>query len=113
MGKPIGSKADLLQPVGSRAAYVFDISQTEGSAVPDFGRPSVDHEHLTRVRALVEQRGVEPDYANAIVFVVSHAAGLKVAERSIDLLAPHASDETKLARSLAEALDSADRTGAC
>ena len=102
LGKPIGSKADLLQPAGSRAAYVFDISQTEGSPVPDFSRPSIDQEHLDqRVNALVEQRALDPEYANAIPLAVSDGAGLKAAERSMNFLARHASDETKLARSLA------------
>jgi RNA polymerase sigma factor (sigma-70 family) len=51
---------DPFRPPGARAAYVFDVSQTEGKPLPESARPNTDvWKYGERLRALVAKRGID------------------------------------------------------
>jgi len=53
-------KDNAFRPPGSRAAYVFDVSQTEGKPLPECAQTSEDvWKYGEQLRALVARRGIE------------------------------------------------------
>jgi hypothetical protein len=52
---------------GFRAAYVFDVSQTDGEPLPEFATVQGDPtEHTARLRAFVSEQGIALDYSDDI-----------------------------------------------
>jgi antirestriction protein ArdC len=61
-------KTEPREPVGFRAAYVFDVAQTEGKALPEFSRTGGDPgEHLARLKEAVAKRGITLEYHDSLV----------------------------------------------
>ncbi len=53
--------------MGFKTAYVFDISQTEGTPLPEFVRVQGDpREYLARLRRFSEDRGIRIEYAASL-----------------------------------------------
>ena len=60
------ASADRPEPVGFRAAYVFDVSQTEGQPLPEPSRTlGAPGPHLERLKEVVARRGIELVYFDA------------------------------------------------
>jgi antirestriction protein ArdC len=52
---------------GFRAAYVFDVSQTDGQELPQIGVVEGDpHEYGERLRAFASSQGIDVDYSDTI-----------------------------------------------
>lgn len=52
---------------GFRTAYVFDVAQTEGRALPEFAKTTGDpKDYVRRLRALVEKQGIAVEYDPSI-----------------------------------------------
>jgi antirestriction protein ArdC len=66
-------------PVGFRAAYVFDVSQTDGKELPQLnsvnGNPS---EYRERLEKLVTEQGIILEYSEAIAPARGRSAGGKI-----------------------------------
>jgi len=57
-------KEDTERVVAFKAACVFDVSQTDGKALPEFARVNGDPGyHLERLKALIADRGIALDYS--------------------------------------------------
>lgn len=62
--------------VAFRTAHVFDISQTEGEALPEFARVSGDPgHHLDRLKVFVERNGIALSYSDRIGAAEGLSAG--------------------------------------
>lgn len=67
---------------GFRAVYVFDVSQTEGAALPEFSRVAGDPgERLSLLKELVAQHGVELRYEENLGGAEGVSEGGKIALR--------------------------------
>jgi antirestriction protein ArdC len=66
-------------PIGFRAAYVFDIGQTDGKEIPELGRvsgnPVQQRERLTRY---VEEQGIVLEYSQDIAPARGRSSGRKI-----------------------------------
>lgn len=52
---------------GFRAAYVFDVSQTDGEPLPEFASVQGDPtEHMERLKGFVTEQGIALDYSDSI-----------------------------------------------
>jgi hypothetical protein len=66
-------------PVGFRAAYVFDISQTDGQELPELGSVNGDpSEYRERLGKLVAQQGISLEYSQDIAPARGTSAGGKI-----------------------------------
>lgn len=66
-----------------RCAYVFDISQTDGTPLPDIGSASGDPGTFTeRLRKLVKQMSIELEYSDELGGALGVSKGGKIAIRS-------------------------------
>ncbi|GEM_PF-2173258 len=86
---------------GFRAAYVFDLSQTEGKPLPEVtpqaGQPEAYRE---RLQELLAKRVVEPQYAGPVAYAVGRGLGLEDHSPSVSLAPQYTGDSRALARSL-------------
>lgn len=110
---PIASEAELtcrqapptqhsLQRSSFRAAYVFDVSQTEGKPLPELARPALDSkERGEKVKLLLTERHINPNYVEAVAYVVARGLGLDAKGVSVDLAPYRNADKRALAQSLA------------
>jgi hypothetical protein len=58
---------DAYRLTGFRTAYVFDVSQTDGKALPEFAQTTGDpKDYTSKLKALVAERGIALDYDPAI-----------------------------------------------
>ena len=58
---------DPFRLAGFRTAYVFDVTQTEGRALPEFATTNGDaKEHLDKLKAIVAKRGIALEYDKSI-----------------------------------------------
>jgi hypothetical protein len=61
------SESEEKRLFGFRAAYVFDVSQTDGDPLPEFATVQGDPtEHTARLRAFVSEQGIALDYSDDI-----------------------------------------------
>ncbi len=68
---------------GFRAAYIFDVAQTEGDALPEFSHVSGDPGHrLKLLQAAVQRRGIELVYEASLGGADGRSEGGKIALRS-------------------------------
>jgi len=66
-------------PVGFRAPYVFDISQTDGQELPELGSVNGDpSEHRERLGKFVAEQGIALDYSQDIAPARGTSAGGKI-----------------------------------
>ena len=68
---------------GFKAAYVFDISQTDGEPLPEFAKVKGDpEEYLDRLTTLVAREGISLLYDNSIrpALGVSQGGTIRIAE---------------------------------
>jgi antirestriction protein ArdC len=72
-----------LNVCGFRAAYVFDVSQTEGKELAEFSRIDGDPgEQLEKLEALVRRRGIELQYADHLGGADGRSEGGKITVRN-------------------------------
>jgi hypothetical protein len=65
--------------VGFRAAYVFDISQTEGQALPEIGSVNGDpREYHQRLAKFVAEQGIAVEYSKEIAPARGRSSGGKI-----------------------------------
>src|SRR5579863_6478432 len=65
--------------VGFRAAYVFDISQTDGQELPEIGSVSGNpHEYRERLATFVAERGIALEYSQDIAPARGTSSGGKI-----------------------------------
>ena len=65
--------------VGFRAAYVFDVSQTDGQELPEIGRVNGDpSEHRERLGRFVAEQGIALEYSQDIAPARGTSAGGKI-----------------------------------
>lgn len=65
--------------VGFRAAYVFDISQTDGQELPEIGSVTGDpSEYLERLRKFIAEQGIALEYSQDIALARGISAGGKI-----------------------------------
>jgi len=65
--------------VGFRAAYVFDISQTDGEELPVIGNVNGEpHEYLERLAKFVTEQGIALEYSEGIAPARGTSAGGKI-----------------------------------
>jgi antirestriction protein ArdC len=58
---------DPSRVTGFRAAFVFDVSQTEGKPLPEFAKTTGDpKDHLDKLKALVAKKGISLEYDKSI-----------------------------------------------
>jgi antirestriction protein ArdC len=61
---------------GFRTAYVFDVSQTEGKALPEFAKTTGDPKDYTnKLKALAAQRGIAVEYDPSIAPAMGVSSG--------------------------------------
>ena len=67
--------------VGSRAAFVFDVAQTEGAALPEFseGAKGDVGQYSERLLALVKAKGIELEYKEGIAPALAMSYGRRIA----------------------------------
>src|SRR6202140_2618844 len=66
-------------PVGFRAAYVFDISQTDGQELPEIGSVNGDpREYRERLAKFVTEQGIALEYSGEIAPARGTSAGGKI-----------------------------------
>ena len=67
------------QPVAFRSACVFDVTQTDGKALPEFAQVGGDPgEAAARLKALVAQRGIELHYSESMSTASGYSAGGRI-----------------------------------
>lgn len=65
--------------IGFRAAYVFDISQTDGQQLPEIGSVNGDpHEHRERLGEFVAEQGIGLEYSEEIAPARGTSSGGKI-----------------------------------
>jgi antirestriction protein ArdC len=65
--------------VGFRAAYVFDISQTDGQPLPEIGSVNGDpREHRERLATFIAEQGIALEYSERIAPARGISAGAKI-----------------------------------
>ncbi len=70
---------ELSTPIGFRAAYVFDISQTDGQELPELGSVNGDpSEHRERLGKFVAEQGIALEYSQDIAPARGTSAGGKI-----------------------------------
>lgn len=73
------SDEDERAVVGFRAAYVFDVSQTDGEPLPQVAQPTGDPGHaLLRVRAAIASRAITLEYADALGGALGWSSGGRI-----------------------------------
>jgi RNA polymerase sigma factor (sigma-70 family) len=92
---------DPFPRAGFRAAYVFDVGQTEGKPLPEktpvAGEPD---EHREQIKALIAREGIEEIRAKAVTYVVGHGLGLQRTSAFTDYSALYNGNQKALAQSL-------------
>jgi antirestriction protein ArdC len=64
---------------GFRTAYVFDVSQTEGKALPEFAKTTGDPKDYTdKLKALAAQRGIAVEYDPSIAPAMGVSSGGRI-----------------------------------
>ena len=70
---------DSPSTVGFRAAYVFDVSQTDGQELPTIGRVNGDpREHRERLAKFVAEQGIALEYSQDIAPARGESAGGRI-----------------------------------
>ena len=70
------AKTDESRLAGFRAAYVFDVSQTEGKPLPEFAKTTGDpKEYGEKLRELVAKRGIAVEYDASIAPALGVSSG--------------------------------------
>lgn len=75
----VAKKSDVFQVAGFRAAFVFDVSQTEGKPLPEFAKTTGDpREFAERLKGLVAKQGIELEYDKSIAPAYGISTGGKI-----------------------------------
>ena len=70
---------DPVRTTGFRAAYVFDVSQTEGKPLPELARRTIDpKDYAEQLKALIAKRGVDLAYDRSIAPAQGICTGGKI-----------------------------------
>jgi antirestriction protein ArdC len=74
-----GQEESLASIAGFRAAYVFDVTQTDGKELPQIGTVKGDpQEHAARLRSFAETRGIVVQYSDQIAPARGLSSGGKI-----------------------------------
>jgi hypothetical protein len=80
-GETVTKKDDIFRVAGFRAAFVFDVSQTEGKELPQFSKTTGDpKEYAEKLKALVVKQGIDLEYDDSIAPAqgVSHGGKIRL-----------------------------------
>jgi len=73
------NKNDALRLAGFRTAFVFDVEQTEGEALPEFAKTTGDpKDYLEKLKALVAKQGISLEYDKTIAPAYGVSSGGKI-----------------------------------
>jgi RNA polymerase sigma factor (sigma-70 family) len=93
---------DPLRRSGSRAMYIYDLSQTDGEPVPEFAPRITDSNgSAERVKAMVASHGLDEPHAELVAYVVSRGLGIETHAAAAESMAAYADDTKALAQRLA------------
>ena len=77
--KTMPKKEDDFRVTGYRAAFVFDVEQTEGKPLPEFAKTTGDpKDHLEKLKALVAKQGISLEYDKSIAPAYGVSYGGKI-----------------------------------
>jgi hypothetical protein len=77
--KTMPKKEDDFRVTGYRAAFVFDVDQTEGKPLPEFAKTTGDpKDHLEKLKALVAKQGISFEYDKSIAPAYGVSYGGKI-----------------------------------